>query len=416
VPGCRDRRRQREDRGGLDDAEGQRSPSATEEHTDEGPTRLFRRPRLTLRGSARRHRDTLGGLDARATSSGASRPGSDVTASKRSRYNDRPVERAEAGQRVRVALPRGFERAQLRTRRRAHGASAPTVSYRLRRRPRARWRAPPRRPAPPRNEPAVARASASASVMRSFRIRRRSWRRAADRVISARDDSRRRPRPRPASAPACDAGPHGAAREAAYIARSIHAPVKRRRAGAAAAWRGWTAPKAGNVGFARAWLDELPQSWTPGSPGPIHSTRARASRRAVARARATAPVRARGRSSTARRCAELGSGAERRRVEAELGLEPVKVETAAPRYLESRPVVRVGDGLAVSAPRTPRPAPARRRVHAAGRITLARFRDLIGAGRRTAQLLLERMDADASRGGSGTSACSGGPDARRTAA
>ena len=31
---------------------------------------------------------------------------------------------------------------------------------------------------------------------------------------------------------------------------------------------------------------------------------------------------------------------------------------------------------------------------AAGRITLARFRDLLGIGRRTAQLLLERFDAD----------------------
>ena len=31
---------------------------------------------------------------------------------------------------------------------------------------------------------------------------------------------------------------------------------------------------------------------------------------------------------------------------------------------------------------------------AAGRITLARFRDLLGIGRRAAQLLLERLDAD----------------------
>ena len=29
-----------------------------------------------------------------------------------------------------------------------------------------------------------------------------------------------------------------------------------------------------------------------------------------------------------------------------------------------------------------------------GRITLARFRDLLGVGRKTAQLLLERFDAD----------------------
>jgi selenocysteine-specific elongation factor len=30
----------------------------------------------------------------------------------------------------------------------------------------------------------------------------------------------------------------------------------------------------------------------------------------------------------------------------------------------------------------------------AGRISLARFRDLLGVGRKTAQLLLERFDAD----------------------
>jgi selenocysteine-specific elongation factor len=29
-----------------------------------------------------------------------------------------------------------------------------------------------------------------------------------------------------------------------------------------------------------------------------------------------------------------------------------------------------------------------------GRITLARFRDLLGVGRKTAQMLLERFDAD----------------------
>jgi selenocysteine-specific elongation factor len=35
-----------------------------------------------------------------------------------------------------------------------------------------------------------------------------------------------------------------------------------------------------------------------------------------------------------------------------------------------------------------------RELEGGGRITLARFRDLIGASRRTAQLLLERFDVD----------------------
>jgi selenocysteine-specific elongation factor len=35
-----------------------------------------------------------------------------------------------------------------------------------------------------------------------------------------------------------------------------------------------------------------------------------------------------------------------------------------------------------------------RELEAAERITLARFRDLVGTSRKTAQLLLERFDAD----------------------
>jgi selenocysteine-specific elongation factor len=35
-----------------------------------------------------------------------------------------------------------------------------------------------------------------------------------------------------------------------------------------------------------------------------------------------------------------------------------------------------------------------RECREAGRVTLARFRDLLGTGRRDAQLLLERLDAD----------------------
>jgi selenocysteine-specific elongation factor len=92
---------------------------------------------------------------------------------------------------------------------------------------------------------------------------------------------------------------------------------------------------------------------------------------------------------------EAAAGLERELAEA--GLEPVKVaepELAAFLEREGR-LVRVGDGLAVG-----REAYERARslvVEEAtreGRITLARFRDLAGISRRPAQLLLERMDAD----------------------
>ncbi|MGH3131820.1 MAG: SelB C-terminal domain-containing protein, partial [Gaiellaceae bacterium] len=58
-------------------------------------------------------------------------------------------------------------------------------------------------------------------------------------------------------------------------------------------------------------------------------------------------------------------------------------------------LVRVGDGLALGVAAYDE---ARRALvdecERAGRITLARFRDLLGASRRSAQLLLERFDAD----------------------
>jgi len=95
---------------------------------------------------------------------------------------------------------------------------------------------------------------------------------------------------------------------------------------------------------------------------------------------------------------ELGARAEAAAaLELTLGLEPVKVDDAAlARYLEGQGrLVRVGDGYAVSATAY---ADARDALvaecEAAGSVTLARFRDLLGVGRRTAQLLLERFDAD----------------------
>ena len=84
-------------------------------------------------------------------------------------------------------------------------------------------------------------------------------------------------------------------------------------------------------------------------------------------------------------------------LEARLGLEPVKVDDAAlGRFLEEQgTLVRVGDGYAVSRTAFDEArATLVEECRTAGRITLARFRDLLGVGRRTAQLLLERFDAD----------------------
>jgi selenocysteine-specific elongation factor len=89
---------------------------------------------------------------------------------------------------------------------------------------------------------------------------------------------------------------------------------------------------------------------------------------------------------------ELGERAEAAEaLAAELGVEPVRVEDPAlARYLEEQGrLVRVGDGFAISPT-----AYAQARAVLVDGITLAQFRDALGVGRKTAQLYLERFDAD----------------------
>ncbi len=81
----------------------------------------------------------------------------------------------------------------------------------------------------------------------------------------------------------------------------------------------------------------------------------------------------------------------------EAGLTPIAVDDAdLARFLEeSGRLVRVGDGLAIGMNAYEE---AKRALldecGRAGKITLARFRDLLGISRKPAQLLLERFDAD----------------------
>ena len=75
----------------------------------------------------------------------------------------------------------------------------------------------------------------------------------------------------------------------------------------------------------------------------------------------------------------------------------MKLEDAAlGRFLEAQGrLVRVGDGYAISRAAYEEARDALvAECESAGRIALARFRDLLGVGRKTAQLLLERFDAD----------------------
>jgi selenocysteine-specific elongation factor len=82
---------------------------------------------------------------------------------------------------------------------------------------------------------------------------------------------------------------------------------------------------------------------------------------------------------------------------AESGFTPVAAEDQElARFLEGQGrLVRVGEGLALGAAAYEE---AKRMIveecERAGKVTLARFRDLLGISRRPAQLLLERFDAD----------------------
>jgi hypothetical protein len=82
---------------------------------------------------------------------------------------------------------------------------------------------------------------------------------------------------------------------------------------------------------------------------------------------------------------------------ASAGVRATKVDDAElARFLEARgTLVRLGDGYAIGAGAYEVAKDVLlTECRAEGRITLARFRDLAGTGRRDAQLLLERFDGD----------------------
>ena len=157
---------------------------------------------------------------------------------------------------------------------------------------------------------------------------------------------------------------------------------------------------AGDWVFSRAWLDDLRDD--------VHARLAAADPRdpgidlpAEPWASAVAPLL--GVERRGSRLYEPGAKAEVTGGEellAELeaaGPNPVKVGDATLARLleEAGRLVRVGDGMAVGAEAYAQARAALvEECTAAGAITLARFRDLLGIGRRSAQLLLERFDAD----------------------
>ena len=319
--------------------------------------------------------------------------------------HDRAVERADAGQRVAVALrassAAGFAAATcwsrrepstlLPARRGAHGARADRGRRPRHGPPRDRRGAGARRP---RRRPLRAAAPGAAGGGRARRPGRSAGRTTVGGGVVLDP------------APPRHADPERFERlERGELAATVHAPVPAaslRRLGGDEAFDGLG--RAGEWVFSTAWLEELRAELEPGSTRPTRSIPA--SSRPRSRGPGTSSrcwawsaagrgsiVRARRRRSASARPRPKSSS--RRLDAAAPGATKVEDRELA-RFLErAGRLVRLGDGYAVGRPAYDRAVRlVRTECEAAGGIALARFRDLAGVGRRDAQLLLERMDAD----------------------
>jgi selenocysteine-specific elongation factor len=383
---------------GLDELRAALAAVAEERSRADAPTRLYVDRVFTLRG--------IGTVATGTLWSGSVGEGDELRAEPRGRpvrvrsvqVHDRPAERAEAGQRVAVALP-GIERRELRRGDALVEPGAYASSYRLDVELTALAEIPAR----------VHVHHGTASLLgRVVRVGDRfAQLRLAEPVVAARGDRVvLRGETTVGGGRVIDPAPprHTSLErmelvERGEIAATVHEPVRAdslRRLGELDGVEhadGWV--------FSRAWLDELrgelgrrlddADPLDPGIPPPSEPWSAAVMPLVGLERRGAKLYRA---GATA----ELGARAEAAAaLEASLGLEPVRVEDPAlARFLEERGrLVRVGDGYAVSAVAYEQARAALvGECESAGRIALARFRDLLGVGRKTAQLLLERFDAD----------------------
>jgi selenocysteine-specific elongation factor len=381
---------------GLDELRAALARAAGPRQAPDGRTRLYVDRVFTLRGIGTVATGTLwSGSIGEGDTLRAEPAGLDVRV-RSVQVHDEPVARAEAGQRVAVSLP-GIERTQLR---RGDALVAPGAfrpSYRL---------DVVLEPLAELPASLTVHHGTSQAVARVARVgERHAQLRLAEPVVAARGDRVvLRTGTTVGGGTVLDPNPprHADPARMEQLERgelAVHAPVRAAELERVGAGEG--VERAGEWAFSRAWLEELEQELgrridaadelDPGIPPPSEPWAAAIvpllgfERRGAKLYRPGAAAR-------------LGAReAEAARLEAELGQEPIRVDDRAlGRYLEEQGrLVRVGDGLAVSAAAYEQARDALvAECEAAGRITLARFRDLIGAGRKTAQLLLERMDAD----------------------
>jgi selenocysteine-specific elongation factor len=383
---------------GLDELRAALARAVTDEHAGSGPTRLFVDRVFTLRGIGTVATGTLwAGSIGEGDQLRAEPAGLDVRV-RSVQVHDRPVERAGSGQRVAVALP-GIERRQLA---RGDALTAPGAfrpSYRLDVALEPLTELPPRLTVHHGTSQTVARLVRVGDGYAQLRL--------AEPVVAARGDRViLRTRTTVGGGRVLDPSPPRHADRTRMerldrgdLVATVHAPVRASDLERLGSVDGLE--RAGDWVFARGWLDELQAELEreldradpldPGVPPPAEPWAP-----AIV---PLLPLERRGAKLYRPGAAgELGEReTEAHALEASLGLEPIRVDDRRlARHLEEQGrLVRVGDGLAVSpAAYEEARAAVVAECNSAGRITLARLRDLLGVGRRTAQLLLERMDAD----------------------
>jgi selenocysteine-specific elongation factor len=383
---------------GLDELRAALAAVAVERDRSQAPTRLYVDRVFTLRGIGTVATGTLWSGSVGEGDELRAEPGGRTVRVRSVQVHDRPVTRAEAGQRVALALP-GVERHELRRGDALVAAGAYASSYRLDVALEALAEIPSR----------VHVHHGTANVLaRAVRVGDRHVQlRLAEPVVAARGDRViLRAETTVGGGTVIDPAPprHASAErmalvESGAIAATVHEPVREESLAHLGELTG--IERAGGWVFSSAWLDELRAQLDerlagadPLDPGiapppdpwaadvvPLLGLERRGAK--LYRPGATAA---------------LGAHAEAAaQLEAELGLEPVRVDDAAlARFLEEQGrLVRVGDGYAISAAAYEQARAALvEELEAEGRIALARFRDLLGVGRKTAQLLLERFDAD----------------------
>jgi selenocysteine-specific elongation factor len=369
------------------------------------PTRLFVDRVFTLRGIGTVVTGTLWSGSIGEGDVLAAEPGGLEVRVRSVQVHDRPVERAEAGQRVAVALP-GVERRQLVRGDVLIEPGAYPVSYRLD----VKLEELDAIPDGARVHVHHGTAEHYARVIRAGAAYAQL--RLASPLVAARGD-RVVIRERttlgggvvldPAPPRHADAGRFELL-ERGEVAALVHAPVERRSLARLLDGDVEGLEQAGGWVFSPAWLEELRAdvharlaAADPVDPGippppepwardivPLLGVERRGSRLYLPGAAASIGARS-----------EEADALEQELAEADF--VPIKVEDAKlGRYLEEAgKLVRLGEGLAVGAAAFEEAKGLLvDECEREGSITLARFRDLLGTGRKPAQLLLERFDAD----------------------